>query len=262
MTEPTTPRRTAPVEENGRRLLPAGYAVVIMVVALAVGTLLNAQGLREDGAHPAAGLAARRRDRAHDPARRGQPRAADRPAQAGAEERTRAERRRPDRHAASSSRAGAGGAAAVPPSRDSFSPARQLRSGRPATRSRSPPGKSVYRPGRHGRGEAGGAGRRASRDRPRAAGRLQLVHVHPRRARPARAAGGRGQLRRQRRPRLHDRNPARGHDRPVRLQHVDRRVPATGGRADGRDHRSRAGSSSGSAPRSSATRPRAAASSS
>jgi hypothetical protein len=44
--EPSTPRRTAPVEENGRRLLPAGYAVVILVVALAIGMLLNAQGLR------------------------------------------------------------------------------------------------------------------------------------------------------------------------------------------------------------------------
>lgn len=47
MTEPTTPRRTVPVEEHGRRLLPAGYAVVILVVALAVGALLNAQGLRK-----------------------------------------------------------------------------------------------------------------------------------------------------------------------------------------------------------------------
>jgi lysophospholipase L1-like esterase len=44
---PTTPRRTAPVEENGRRLLPAGYAVVILLVALVVGMLLNAQGLRK-----------------------------------------------------------------------------------------------------------------------------------------------------------------------------------------------------------------------
>jgi hypothetical protein len=48
VTEPTTHRRRpAPVEEHGRRLLPAGYAVVIMLVALAVGTLLNAQGLRK-----------------------------------------------------------------------------------------------------------------------------------------------------------------------------------------------------------------------
>ena len=47
MADRTTPRRTAPVEKNGRRLLPAGYAVVIVVVALAVGTLLNAQGLRK-----------------------------------------------------------------------------------------------------------------------------------------------------------------------------------------------------------------------
>ena len=47
MTEPTTPRRTAPVEEHGRRLLPAGYAVVIVVIALVVGALLNAQGLRK-----------------------------------------------------------------------------------------------------------------------------------------------------------------------------------------------------------------------
>jgi uncharacterized protein len=47
VTEPTTPRRTIPVEEHGRRLLPAGYAVVIVVVALLVGALLNAQGLRK-----------------------------------------------------------------------------------------------------------------------------------------------------------------------------------------------------------------------
>jgi len=47
VTEPTTPRRTVPVEEHGRRLLPAGYAVVILVVALSVGALLNAQGLRK-----------------------------------------------------------------------------------------------------------------------------------------------------------------------------------------------------------------------
>ncbi len=47
MTEPTTSRRSAPVEENGRRLLPAGYGVVILFVALVVGALLNAQGLRK-----------------------------------------------------------------------------------------------------------------------------------------------------------------------------------------------------------------------
>ncbi len=126
MTGPTTPRRTAPVEEHGRRLLPAGYAVVIMVVALAVGTLLNAQGLektahiQQQGWQRDVGIALTTPLAAVSHAL-----LIDRPRQGLKSALGRSGDDRIDTAVVFAR--GAGGAAAVPPSRDSFSPARQLR---------------------------------------------------------------------------------------------------------------------------------------
>jgi uncharacterized protein len=126
MTEPTTPRRSAPVEEHGRRLLPAGYAVVIVVIALAVGTLLNAQGLRktahiqQQGWQRDVGIALTTPLAAVSHAL-----LIDRPRQELKSALGRGDDDRIDTRVVFA--AAAQGAAAVPPGRETFSPARQLR---------------------------------------------------------------------------------------------------------------------------------------
>jgi hypothetical protein len=144
VTEPTTPRRTAPVEEHGRRLLPAGYAVVILVVALAVGALLNAQGLRKSAHIQQQGwqrdvgiafttpLAAVSHALQLDRPRRGLKRALGRSG---------------DDRIDTTVVFGAGvqGAAATPPAHESFGPAHRLRIWATGDSLAIVPGESVYR---------------------------------------------------------------------------------------------------------------------
>ncbi len=146
MTEPTTPRRTAPVEEHGRRLLPAGYAVVIVVVALTVGSLLNAQGLRktariqQQGWQRDVGIAFTTPLAAVSHAL-----LIDRPRQELKSALGRSGDDRIDTRVAFA--AGVQGAAAVPPSREAFSPAHQLRIWAAGDSLAIGAGEAVYRAG-------------------------------------------------------------------------------------------------------------------